>query len=132
MTELASIAADSPYNDTFNAGAARHAPPRYILTSALDSTIRLWEVPTGRCVNTFFGHVEGVWALAADALRVVSGAEDSMVKVWDARTGACEKTYTGHAGPVPCVGLSDSRMCSGGEDGEVRMYCFKDDPPPVN
>lgn len=132
MIDFASIAADSCYNDTFNSGADRSPPPRYILTSALDSTIRLWEVPTGRCVKTFFGHVEGVWAVAADALRVVSGAEDRMVKVWDARTGSCEKTYTGHAGPVTCVGLSDSRMCSGSEDGEVRMYCFKDNPQTVN
>lgn len=121
-------AAESAYNDTFHYSTDRIAPPCYILTSALDSTIRLWEVPTGKCVKTFFGHVEGVWALAADALRVVSGAEDRMVKVWDARTGACEKTYTGHAGPVTCVGLSDSRMCSGSEDGEVRMHCFKDEP----
>lgn len=127
MPQVTSAAADCRYDKTFNAGGDRKPPPRYIMTGALDSTIRLWEVPTGRCVKTLFGHVEGVWALAADALRVVSGAEDRMVKVWDARTGACEKTYTGHAGPVTCIGLSDSRMCSGSEDGEVRMYCFKDE-----
>jgi F-box/WD-40 domain protein MET30 len=99
--------------------------PRYMLTGALDSTIRLWDVPTGRCLRTFFGHVEGIWALAADTLRVVSGAEDRMVKVWDARTGKCERTFTGHAGPVTCIGLSDSKMCTGSEDCEVRLYSFK-------
>ena len=67
--------------------------------------------------------MEGVWALAADALRVVSGAQDRMVKVWDTR-GKCERTFTGHAGPVTCIGLSERRMCTGGEDGEVRMYSF--------
>lgn len=102
----------------------RPPPPRYMLTSALDSTIRLWDVHTGRAIRKFFGHVEGVWAVAADTLRIVSGAEDSMVKVWDPRTGKCERTFTGHAGPVTCIGLSDSRMCSGGEDGEVRVYNF--------
>ena len=127
MGQSVTPAPDSRYNDAFNESKGRTAPPRYILTSALDSTIRLWEVPTGRCVKTLFGHVEGVWAIAADALRVVSGAEDRMVKVWDTRTGACEKTYTGHAGPVTCIGLSDSRMCSGSEDGEVRMYCFQNE-----
>ena len=75
-------------------------------------------------MRTFFGHVEGVWALAADTLRVVSGAEDRMVKVWDPRTGKCERTFGGHAGPVTCVGLSDARMCTGGEDCEVRLYNF--------
>ncbi|KAH0562720.1 hypothetical protein GP486_002613 [Trichoglossum hirsutum] len=106
---------------------ARHLPkpPRYMLTGALDSHIRLWDVATGQCLRTFFGHVEGIWALAADTLRVISGAEDCMVKVWDARTGKCERTFTGHTGPVTCIWLSDSRMCTGGEDCEVRLYSFK-------
>ncbi|KAI9852747.1 MAG: hypothetical protein M1838_005505 [Thelocarpon superellum] len=103
----------------------RRLPPRYMLTCALDSTIRLWDVASGRCLRTFFGHVEGVWALAADTLRVVSAAQDRMVKVWDARTGRCERTFGGHTGAVTCIGLSDSRMCTGGEDCEVRLYSFK-------
>jgi F-box/WD-40 domain protein MET30 len=106
-------------------GHDRPQPPRYMLTAALDCNVRLWDVHTGHCLRTFFGHVEGVWALAADMLRVVSGAEDRMVKVWDARSGKCERTFTGHTGPVTCIGLSDSRMCTGSEDGEVRMFSFK-------
>jgi len=102
-------------------------PARYILTGSLDSTVRLWNVSTGKCVRTLFGHVEGVWALAADTLRVVSGSEDRTVKVWDTRSGKCERTFTGHAGPVTCIGLSDSRMCTGSEDCEVRMYSFKNE-----
>lgn len=112
------------YQYTFDGG--RPEPPQYMITSALDNTIRMWDVLTGRCIRTFFGHVEGVWALAADALRIVSGANDRMVKVWDPRIGKCERTFTGHIGPVTCVGLSDSRMCSAGEDNEVRVYCFSD------
>ncbi|OBT71963.1 hypothetical protein VF21_09140 [Pseudogymnoascus sp. 05NY08] len=117
------------FGPAFTAGCAtnRPLPPRYMLTGALDSTVRLWDVYTGRCLKTFFGHVEGVWALAGDTLRVVSGAEDRMVKVWDARTGRCERTFGGHAGPVTCIGLSDSRMCTGSEDCEVRLQSFKGD-----
>lgn len=100
------------------------SPPVYMLTGSLDNTIRLWHVPTRRTIRTFFGHVEGVWALAVDSLRVVSGAEDKMVKVWDPRSGACERTFTGHTGPVTCVGLSDCRLVSGSEDSEVRVYSF--------
>ena len=116
------------YDKLFNSDDARPAPPRYMLTASLDSTLRLWEVPTGRCLRTFFGHIEGVWALGADTLRIVSGAQDRMTKVWDPRTGKCERTYTGHTGPITCIGLSDSRLATGGEDGEVRMYCFRDTP----
>lgn len=120
-------APDVPTSEPWGAGftnGARRLPPHYILTGALDSTIRLWDTITQKCLRTYFGHVEGIWALAADTLRFVSGAEDRMTKVWDPRTGKCEKTFTGHAGPVTCVGLSDSRICTGGEDCEVRMYSF--------
>ena len=113
----------SAFGPSFDNG--RPGPPRYMVTSALDSTIRLWETTTGRCLRTFFGHLEGVWALGADTLRIVSGAEDRMVKVWDPRTGKCERTFTGHSGPVTCIGLGDSRFATGSEDGEVRMYSFR-------
>jgi F-box/WD-40 domain protein MET30 len=105
----------------------RPRPPRYMFTAALDSTIRLWDIESGKCLKTLFGHVEGVWALAADTLRVVTGAEDRMVKVWDARTGKYEKTFTGHEGPVTCLGLSDSRVVTGSEDLTVRVLSFKGD-----
>lgn len=103
----------------------RPEPPQYILTAGLDSIMRLWHVPTGRCLRTFFGHVEGVWSMGADTLRLVSGSEDQTAKVWDPRTGLCERTFTGHLGPVTCVGLSDERFATGGEDCQVRVYDFR-------
>ncbi|CAO2652155.1 Nn.00g004380.m01.CDS01 [Neocucurbitaria sp. VM-36] len=102
----------------------RPSPPSYMLTGSLDGTIRLWHVPSGRCVHRFFGHVEGIWSLAADSLRLVSGAEDKTIKIWDPRTGKHERTLTGHTGPVTCVGLSDEMVVSGSEDGSVRVHCF--------
>ncbi len=114
------------YGARFVADETTPLPARYILTSALDSTIRCWDTSTGRCVRTFFGHLEGIWALCGDSLRVVSGANDATVKVWDPRSGKCERTFTGHMGPVTSVALSDSRLASGGEDGVVRMYSFQD------
>ncbi|KAF2680459.1 WD40 repeat-like protein [Lentithecium fluviatile CBS 122367] len=103
---------------------SRPSPPNYMFTGSLDGTIRLWHVPSGRCVHRFFGHIEGVWSLAADSLRLVSGAEDKSIKIWDPRTGRHERTLTGHEGPVNCVGLSDSRLVSGSEDGTIRVHCF--------
>ncbi|KAL2213145.1 WD40 repeat-like protein [Sarocladium strictum] len=113
------------YGPGFGSDDSRPLPPRYMLTGGLDNTIRLWDVATGKCVRSMFGHVEGVWGLAGDTLRVVSGANDSMTKIWEPRTGKCERSFTGHTGPVTCVGLSDSRMASGSEDGEVRLYSFE-------
>ena len=127
LSDRTFFSADEPFRMTFN--NSRSPPPRYILSAALDNSIRLWDTTTGRCLRTFFGHLEGVWALAADTLRVVSGSEDKMVKVWDPTTARGHRTFGGNTGPVTCVGLSDSRICTGSEDCEVRMYTFTNDEP---
>ena len=113
------------YGPGFTSDPSRPLPPRYMLTGGLDNTVRLWDTATGKCVRSMFGHVEGIWGLVGDTLRVVTGANDSMTKIWEPRSGKCERSFTGHAGPVTCVGLSDSRMASGSEDGEVRLYSFE-------
>ena len=122
--EMETPTTDYPHHLTPPTSPGRAHPPRYILSSGLDGMIKLWDVHKGKCLRSFFGHVEGVWALAADSLRIVSGAEDRMVKVWDARTGRCEKTFTGHASPVTCIGLTDSSIVTGSEDCEVRLLSF--------
>jgi F-box/WD-40 domain protein MET30 len=143
-SDTASLASDTPQSLThiplsllhtneepsfFPEDPDRPDPPSYMLTGSLDGTIRLWHVPSGRCVHRFFGHVEGIWSLAADSLRLVSGAEDKTIKIWDPRTGKHERTLTGHTGPVTCVGLSDERVVSGSEDGTVRVHCFVSEEP---
>lgn len=115
----------STFGPGFANDAERPLPPRYMLTGGLDNTVRLWDIATGKCIRSMFGHVEGIWGLVGDTLRVVTGANDSMTKIWEPRSGKCERSFTGHAGPVTCVGLSDSRMASGSEDGEVRLYSFE-------
>lgn len=113
------------YGPSFASDPDRPLPPLYMLTGGLDNTVRLWDTATGRCIRSMFGHVEGIWGLVGDTLRVVTGANDSMTKIWEPRSGKCERSFTGHAGPVTCVGLSDSRMASGSEDGEVFLYSFE-------
>ena len=48
----------------------------HVVSSALDNTVKIWRTEDGKCIKTLFGHVEGVWALAADTLRLVSGGHD--------------------------------------------------------
>lgn len=111
-------------SESTNEASSTDGLPEYILTSSLDNTIKLWHVPTATCKKTLFGHVEGVWNIAVDSLRLISGSHDRLVKVWDVESGKCEHTLVGHGGPVTCVGVCEERVFSGGEDGEVRVWDF--------
>jgi F-box/WD-40 domain protein MET30 len=113
-----------PYGPGFASNPSRTLPARYILTSSLDATVKLWDTATGQCLSTWFGHIEGIWGLRGDNLRVVTGGQDGLVKLWDPRTGTCVRTFTGHSGPVSCVGLTNRQMVSGGQDGKARLYQF--------
>jgi WD40 repeat protein len=43
--------------------------------------MKLWDINTGEAVQTLFGHIEGVWAVVSDKLRLVSGSHDRTIKV---------------------------------------------------
>ena len=74
--------------------------------------------------RSFFGHIEGVWAVASDNLRLVSGSHDRTIKVWNREEGTCTATLVGHRGAVTCLALGDDKIVSGGDDGDVRMWSF--------
>ena len=54
---------------------------RVLISGSLDNTIRLWDIDSGKATKTLFGHIEGVWAVASDKLRLVSGSHDRTIKV---------------------------------------------------
>ncbi|CAG8665782.1 12342_t:CDS:2, partial [Acaulospora colombiana] len=97
-----------------------------IISGSLDNIIKIWSIQTGKCLRTLFGHEEGVWSLAVDKLRLVSGAQDHTVKIWDKDSeGGCLHTLYGHTGAVNCVALGDTKIITGGEDAEIRIWDFK-------
>ncbi|RKP24737.1 WD40-repeat-containing domain protein [Syncephalis pseudoplumigaleata] len=123
-THAAIVKASSPGSVAGVARPASHAHVPQLLTGALDNTLRVFNLRTGECQQTFFGHVEGVWCLAVDSLRVVSGAHDKTLRIWDPNTGACMHALEGHRGAVTCVGLSDTRVITGSDDCEIRIWDF--------
>jgi len=95
-----------------------------IISGSLDNTIKLWDMITGKCIRTLFGHVEGVWSLAYDTLRIVSGSHDKTVRVWDLGSGKCMYALEGHNGPVTSVALSDTKIISTSDDGDIRIWDY--------
>lgn len=55
--------------------------PQFLVSGSLDNTVKLWDIDTGKVVRTLFGHIEGVWAVACNKMRLVSGSHDRTIKV---------------------------------------------------
>ncbi|KAH8102852.1 WD40-repeat-containing domain protein [Cristinia sonorae] len=102
--------------------SSSHVP--VLISGSLDNTIKLWDIESGKAVRTLFGHIEGVWAVASDNLRLVSGSHDRTIKVWNREEGRCTATLVGHRGAVTCLALGDDKIVSGSDDGDVRLWSF--------
>ncbi|KAG1756241.1 WD40 repeat-like protein [Suillus paluster] len=113
------------------AGNSRKRAKRPVLISgSLDNTIKVWDIDTAKATQTLFGHIEGVWAVESDKLRLISGSHDRTIKVWNREEGRCTATLVGHRGAVTCLGLGEDKIISGSDDGDVRIWSFAGDNRP--
>src|SRR5712692_4296293 len=77
---------------------------RYVLASTQDSTIRLWNYQTSRCVKTYTGHTNRTYSLVAafstttGGHYIVSGSEDCKIYIWDLQSRHIAQVLEGHKG----------------------------------
>ncbi|KAJ2917651.1 hypothetical protein MD484_g2785, partial [Candolleomyces efflorescens] len=95
-----------------------------LVSGSLDNTIRLWDIETGTVTKTLFGHIEGVWGVACDKLRLVSASHDRTIKVWNRENGKCTATLVGHQAAVSCIALGEDKIISGSDDNDVKVWSF--------
>ncbi|EJD53375.1 WD40 repeat-like protein [Auricularia subglabra TFB-10046 SS5] len=95
-----------------------------LVSGSLDNTIKTWDIETGMATQTLFGHIEGVWSVVGDRLRLASGSHDKTIKVWQREDGAPPLNLVGHEGPVTCLALSDDKIVSGSDDHTIKIWSF--------
>jgi WD40 repeat protein/serine/threonine protein kinase len=96
------------------------------VSGSKDRSVKVWELPSGRCLDTLRGHDGSVWAvcLSPDGGQALSGSQDQTIKLWDLARGRCVRTFHGHRGAVWSVCLTaDGRYAwSASWDGTLKLW----------
>ena len=98
---------------------------KYIASSSLDRTIRVWDTNTGTCIQSLKDHTSWVRAVAwsPDSKYIASGSDDTTIKVWDATTENCIHTLEGHTSIVWSAAWSpDRKYIASGSFEEIKIW----------
>ncbi|MCP5524711.1 MAG: protein kinase [Verrucomicrobiales bacterium] len=91
IPEFTKIRSLEKERSTFS-GVAFSADSRFAYLSSTDQTVGIYEVATGRLIDSLQGHRDEVWcvAMAPDGQSLATGSRDETIRFWPARTEAAE------------------------------------------
>jgi len=99
----------------------------FIVSASGDCTLKVWDVKSGKCKQTFTGHTDYVTGCDISIYNefVVSSSYDECVRVWD-MNGKCVKNLMGHNGEVlACAFTTDTKyIISSSGDQTVHIWNF--------
>jgi WD40 repeat protein len=97
-----------------------------VASGADDTSVRLWDVQSGRLLHALSGHTRGVRAVtfSPDGAWVASASADGTVRIWNAKTGRMERNLDAHRGGANAVVFSadGKRIVTGGSDGAIKLW----------
>ncbi|KAJ1622489.1 WD40-repeat-containing domain protein [Pavlovales sp. CCMP2436] len=96
-----------------------------LATGGPDKLLHIWDTRTGKCVESFKGHRDGLTALAFGGRKneLFTAASDRTVKIWNLDEMTYVETLFGHADAITSIdSLNPERAISAGVDRTVRMW----------
>eukprot|EP00727_Mastigamoeba_balamuthi_P002204 m51a1_g11981 putative serine threonine protein kinase with wd40 repeats (777) ;mRNA; f:861308-864290 len=109
-----------------------HAGGSVAVSCSVDSTVRTWDLGSGRCDRVLRGHTQPVNCVIGDAggtQLIASASTDTTVRLWDPRAseGQCVRTLEGHTADVLSLSNCPERhaplcIASAGADGFVKLW----------
>lgn len=98
---------------------------RYAISGGVDQTARIWDLSTGKEVNTLRGHTKQVWNVLflPNNRQVVTASWDGSARIWDIKTGS-EIRRLPHR--LDCNGLAVTRdgnfLLTGSDDHNLYLW----------
>lgn len=103
---------------------ALSAHGRTLVSASYDSTVRVWDILSGKCRHVLAGHGQKVYAVVYDHLReqCMSGSEDGTIRLWSTVTGECIRLLEGHGSLVGLLNIRPSSIVSAAADSSINVW----------
>lgn len=107
-----------------------YAPVRFssdgqrILAAREDRGIEVWDVSSGKLLQTLVPSDYEVTSLTSSGDMVIAGTRDGVIQLWKLSTGETIARFTGHTNPVSAVDLGPNALTvvSAGQDQTLRLW----------
>ena len=100
-----------------------------IASGSEDSTIKIWNLSTGKEICTLSGHSDVVRSVtfSPDGQTLASGSDDKTIKLWNVETGKEICNWSGHSKEVTtvCISPDGQTLASGSDDKTVKVWNLK-------
>jgi WD40 repeat protein len=102
------------------------AADNILASGSVDTTIRIWDLQTGRLLKTIAEHNDWIWSLQFSAVDnlLISGSADQSIRFWDMSTWQCAQVWKGYNNAIWAMTYSgdSTKLITGSQDGCVRVW----------